>query len=170
MEFVKEENLAEGVQGIEVEDEAKFEDWSEEEGDEEAFAALFSDETFPTIQALLNHTKTVHDFDLIKIATDVCKDEIDFIRLVNFVRKSVSEENLKPEEAKSRIYEQKYVNDDVYMMPVLADDALLFRFEDVITFSEDADENEGKERVLEGVSEEDRIARLLETQADRNET
>lgn len=168
MEFVSETDLSEELQGAEIEDEGKFEDWSEEEGEEEQFTSLFSQTTFPSIQALLDNERTNNNFDLIQIARDVCKDEIDFIKLVNFVRRSANEEKLGPEDVKALVYAQKYTGDDKYMIPVLADDALLFRFEDMIVFSDDADEVEAKVgKTSDGASEEERIAQLLETQGKR---
>ncbi|RYG96525.1 hypothetical protein EON65_54285 [archaeon] len=169
MEFVSEQDLSEELQDADLEEDSRFEDWSEEEGEEEQFTSLFSKATFPSIQALLEHEKTVNNFDLIQIARDTCKDEIDFIKLVNFVRKSVNEEKMGPEDVKSHVYAQNYIANDVYMIPVLADDALLFHLEDIVLFSEDADENEDNVPKAPLVSEEERIAQLLETQGKREE-
>lgn len=88
--------------------------------------------------------------------------DLDFlgkIRLVNYIRSQVKAGNLKPDVSSASLFE-----DELYMMPVLEDDALLYSLDDISgeeqSDSSVAAEGKGQEtdkRVLELQEELDRL-------------
>ncbi|KAJ5594775.1 uncharacterized protein N7459_000983 [Penicillium hispanicum] len=129
-------------------DSSDEEGWEDVEPDDETqpVVGLFSEQVFPDVRSMLKDCKEKHNFDLLKIQKELDLDFLDTIKLVNYIRSEVKAGNKTPDvSSKSRF------DDDVYMKPVMEDDALLYSLDDI---TEDQDEDAGlgteaERRVLE---------------------
>lgn len=68
-------------------------------------------------------------------------DFIDTVRLVNYIRSEVRKGNLKPDVSSKSRFE-----DDLYMKPVLEDDALLYNLDDIAEGGEEGIQVSNKEQ------------------------
>ncbi|KAJ5093073.1 hypothetical protein N7456_008934 [Penicillium angulare] len=109
-------------------DSSNEEGWEDLEADDESqpVVDLFSDQVFPDVRSLLKECKEKHQFDLLKIQKDLDLDFLDTIKLVNYVRSEVKSGNKIPD-----VSSKSKFADDVYMKPVLEDDALLYSLDDI---------------------------------------
>ena len=113
-------------------------DWLDVEPDEEAVAivSLFDAKVFHTVDAMLKHCQEQHSFDLV---ANIKRLQLDFhgaVKLVNFIRSQVKENQPLPKEISPNDFE-----DDRYLQPVLENDALLFTLDEVL---EEGDHNDGE--------------------------
>lgn len=86
--------------------------------------------------------------------------DLDFlgsIKLVNYIRSEVKAGNAKPDVSSRTLFE-----DDIYMKPVLEDDALLYSLEDL----EDEPENAAEGKKSETDKERNAEKRVLELQEE----
>lgn len=131
----------------EEEDEDKnFDEWVEDD-DAEPVKSLFSAKSLPSIQALIEHDKEIHGFDLQQVVGQYCTDDISFIKLINFIRSTVvamSSADVPSIIAKVEegLTQRLVLEEDVYMRPVLSDDPLLYLYEDFFANIAVADEDE----------------------------
>ncbi|KAJ6028255.1 hypothetical protein N7540_003831 [Penicillium herquei] len=132
-------------------DSSNEEGWEDVEADDETqpVVDLFSAEVFPDVRSLLKQCKEKHQFDLLKIQKDLDLDFLDTIKLVNYVRSEVKAGNRTPDVSSKSKFE-----DDLYLKPVLEDDALLYSLDDIA-------EEEGEETVP-GTEAERRVQELQE--------
>lgn len=116
------------VSDVSISDEGEGE-WLDLESDEETITitSLFDAKTFPTAQAMLDHCKQAHAFDLAAILQRLNLDFHGAIKLVNYIRHSVKQGTPLPEEITAKDFE-----DDKFLQPVLEDDALLFSLDDIL--------------------------------------
>eukprot|EP01039_Chlorochromonas_danica_P006680 gene6680-7385_t len=150
----------EEVEGLEEVE--HFEDWSE--GEEEHFVSLFDGLAFASVQALVDHDRDAHGFDLSQAVKELCDDEISFIKLVNFVRRRVrdSPEGLQADALWEDLRQKGFLSDDQNMIPVLQDDALLYLFEEAFVFEKEEQEEEIAPRRPQQ-SEDEAIAAALKS-------
>jgi hypothetical protein len=137
----------------EIEDDEKnFDDWIE---DDEAtqVKSLFSDSFFSSIDELIAHEKENFDFDFQAVVRDVCKDDMSFIKLVNYIRRSVKEANQSFQDIITLVNTKEFLGDDRNMIPILEEDPLLYLYADY--FEDLAAESEDNE--LEAGSDDEKI-------------
>ncbi|KAJ5887922.1 hypothetical protein N7495_007963 [Penicillium taxi] len=103
------------------------EGWEDVEPDDETQPVidLFSSQVFPDVRSMLKECKATHNFDLLKVRKDLNLDFFDTIKLVNYIRTAVKDGKIPDVSSKSNF------DDDVYLKPVLEDDALLYSLDDV---------------------------------------
>lgn len=112
----------------------QFDDWSDAE-EEEAVTSLFSSARLASVKELIQYDLEHTGFDLNSTVQAHCRDELDFIKLINFIRKHVSQGLQQAELAD--LIATKAFQDDQYMRPVLENDSLLYLFEEAFDFPED---------------------------------
>ncbi|KAJ5390227.1 Ribosomal protein arginine N-methyltransferase rmt3 [Penicillium cataractarum] len=129
-------------------DSSNEEGWEdvEPEDDSQPVVGLFSDVVFPDVRSMLKECKEKNNFDLVKIQKDLDLDFLDTIKLVNYVRTEVKAGNQSPD-----VSSKAKFADDVYLKPVLEDDAVLYSLDDI---NEDQSEEpapgtEAERKVLE---------------------
>ncbi|KAJ9196945.1 hypothetical protein DTO164E3_4220 [Paecilomyces variotii] len=106
----------------------KDEGWEDVEPDDDSqpIVGLFSTDVYPDVQSMLKETKEKYNFDFRRIQKELDLDLLESIKLVNYIRSEVRAGNTKPDISSKAIFE-----DDIYMRPVLEDDALLYSLEDL---------------------------------------
>ncbi|KAE8145925.1 S-adenosyl-L-methionine-dependent methyltransferase [Aspergillus avenaceus] len=109
------------------------EGWEDVEPDDETqpVIGLFSDKVYPDVHSLLQETKDKYNFDLRRIQKEFDLDFLGTIKLVNYIRTQVKNGNTSPDVSSKSNFE-----DEIYLKPVLEDDALLYSLDDI----EDQDE------------------------------
>ena len=126
-----------------------YEDWESDADDEICVKSLFDDTTFPSLAALMEHDQRVHGFSLPEAAKIVGMDDLYLIMLVNFVRRSVQTAQAAPTpidaafvaQLQREISVKAFLDEfDAYMLPVLADDAMLYLLRDELGGLDDDDE------------------------------
>ena len=153
------------------------EGWEDVEADDETqpVIGLFSEQVFPDVRSMLKDCKEKHSFDLLKIQKDlgtclflhclksrasksqpilrgpnICcpfqgLDFLGTIKLVNYIRSEVKAGNKSPDVSSETKFE-----DDVYLKPVMEDDALLYSLVDSAgDIEEVATGTDAERRVLE---------------------
>ncbi|KAL1873768.1 Ribosomal protein arginine N-methyltransferase rmt3 [Paecilomyces lecythidis] len=106
----------------------KDEGWEDVEPDDDSqpIVGLFSADVYPDVRSMLKETKEKYNFDLRRIQKELDLDFLDTIKLVNYVRSEVRAGNTKPDVSSKDIFQ-----DEIYMRPVLEDDALLYSLDDL---------------------------------------
>ncbi|PLB53133.1 protein arginine methyltransferase RmtB [Aspergillus steynii IBT 23096] len=104
------------------------EGWEDVEPDDETqpVVGLFSEKVYPDVNSMLKESKDKHNFDLRKLQKELGLDFLGTIKLVNYIRSQVKSGNLSPDVTSKSNFE-----DDVYLKPVLEDDALLYSLDDI---------------------------------------
>ncbi|KAL2001115.1 hypothetical protein VTN02DRAFT_2220 [Thermoascus thermophilus] len=135
------------------------EEWQDVEPDVESqpVVGLFSADVYPDVRSMLKESKEKYNFDLRKVIKELDLDFLGSIRLVNYIRSEVKAGNAKPDVSSRTLFE-----DDIYMKPVLEDDALLYSLEDL----EDEPENAAEGKKSETDKERDAEKRVLELQEE----
>ncbi|CEL07493.1 Putative Protein arginine methyltransferase RmtB [Aspergillus calidoustus] len=131
------------------------EGWEDVEPDDETqpVVGLFSDKVYPDVRSLLVETKEKHDFDLRRILKELDLDDLDTIKLVNYIRSEVKAGNLTPDVSSKDKFE-----DDAYLKPVLEDDALLYSLGDIA--DEEAGEVGGTQAERQVIALQEELERL----------
>ncbi|XP_071522697.1 protein arginine N-methyltransferase 1-like isoform X2 [Panulirus ornatus] len=80
---------------------------------------LFCDDTLPSVQISLTHMIDLHGFDLVSFICKFSFDQIDYIKLINYVRQE------KPLPENLRSVDVVKWSSIAYMKPVIAEDSLL---------------------------------------------
>ena len=109
----------------EIEDEQGWEDL-EDDREEVQVKSLFDDKTFSSAQEVFQHCKDNYDFDIRQLKRDLELEDLDLIKLVNYIRTHVKAGNIKPDISSKSCFEG-----DIYLKPVLEGDALLYSLDDV---------------------------------------
>ncbi|PYI15483.1 S-adenosyl-L-methionine-dependent methyltransferase [Aspergillus japonicus CBS 114.51] len=123
------------------------EGWEDVEPDDETqpVVGLFSDKVYPDVLSMLKETKDKHSFDLRAIRKEFDLDFLGTIKLVNYVRSQVKQGNMSPD-----VSSKDKFDDELYLMPVLEDDALLYSLDDIDEEGpEAAGETDAERRVIE---------------------
>ncbi|PYH45530.1 protein arginine methyltransferase RmtB [Aspergillus saccharolyticus JOP 1030-1] len=104
------------------------EGWEDVEPDDETqpVVGLFSDKVYPDVVSMLKETKDKHNFDLRGIRKQFDLDFLGTIKLVNYIRSQVKQGNMSPD-----VSSKDKFDDELYLMPVLEDDALLYSLDDI---------------------------------------
>ncbi|RAH45114.1 protein arginine methyltransferase RmtB [Aspergillus brunneoviolaceus CBS 621.78] len=123
------------------------EGWEDVEPDDETqpVVGLFSDKVYPDVLSMLKETKDKHNFDLRGIRKEFDLDFLGTIKLVNYIRSQVKQGNMSPD-----VSSKDKFDDELYLMPVLEDDALLYSLDDIDEEAPDAaGETDAERRVIE---------------------
>ena len=101
---------------------------------------LFSDETFDSVDAMLAHVLSSYSFDFRETKRRLGLDIYGAIRLANFIRAKVRENELDAASIIASIEPgASFLEDDLFLKPVLDDDAFLFELDD---FEDDEDNSD----------------------------
>eukprot|EP00003_Mantamonas_plastica_P013094 TRINITY_DN2305_c0_g1_i2.p1 TRINITY_DN2305_c0_g1~~TRINITY_DN2305_c0_g1_i2.p1 ORF type:complete len:523 (-),score=201.02 TRINITY_DN2305_c0_g1_i2:395-1885(-) len=150
----------------------EWEEWADE-ADENALC-LFCASRFPTATLTFDHCEADHGFSFSKVSKDLALDFFGKIRLINFIRDQMHQNQClgceqvfdSEEEVLGHMSESQHMtvsaeacSDMKYMIPVLEDDALLSGFDD--------GESEDEEDEVDWADEEEmrRLALLQEREA-----
>ncbi|KAE8348631.1 S-adenosyl-L-methionine-dependent methyltransferase [Aspergillus coremiiformis] len=127
------------------------EGWEDVEPDDDTqpVIGLFSDKVYPNVLSMLQETKDKYNFDLRRTQKELDLDFLDTIKLVNYIRTQVKAGNLSPNVSSKSNFE-----DEIYLKPVLEDDALLYSLDDI----------EDQDSVVPGGTEAEK--RMVELQED----
>ncbi|KAL4782416.1 S-adenosyl-L-methionine-dependent methyltransferase [Aspergillus varians] len=131
------------------------EGWQDLEPDDEAqpVVDLFSDKIYPDVRSMLKESKEKHNFDLRKIKKELDLDFLDTIKLVNYIRSLVKDGNITPD-----VSSKDKFQDEIYLKPVLEDDALLYSLDDIEDEeSEEAGGTQAERQVVELQEELERL-------------
>ncbi|KAL5000251.1 S-adenosyl-L-methionine-dependent methyltransferase [Aspergillus recurvatus] len=132
------------------------EGWEDVEPDDETqpVVGLFSDKVFPDVRSMLKECKDKHDFDLMKLQKELDLDFLDTIKLVNYIRSSVKNGYMTPD-----VSSKDKFQDEIYLKPVLEDDALLYSLDDIEDeeSGEAAGETQAERQVVELQEELERL-------------
>ncbi|KAL2863634.1 protein arginine methyltransferase RmtB [Aspergillus lucknowensis] len=131
------------------------EGWEDVEPDDETqpVIGLFSDRVYPDVRSMLKESKEKHDFDLRGIQRELDLDYLDTIKLVNYIRSQVKSGNLTPD-----VSSKDKFRDEIYLKPVLEDDALLYSLDDFD--AEEAGEPGGTQAERQVIELQEQLERL----------
>ncbi|KKK18372.1 S-adenosylmethionine-dependent methyltransferase superfamily domain-containing protein [Aspergillus rambellii] len=126
------------------------EGWEDVEPDDETqpVVGLFSDKIYPDARSMLKESKDKHNFDIRRIQKEFDLDFLETIKLVNYVRSQVKSGNMTPDFSSKDKFE-----DEIYLKPVLEDDALLYSLDDI---------EEGELETTSGTEADRRVIELQE--------
>ncbi|KAL2185360.1 S-adenosyl-L-methionine-dependent methyltransferase [Thermothelomyces heterothallicus CBS 203.75] len=109
------------------------EDWLDKPGEEDeddqeqvSVVSLFDDRVFPDAPSMLAYCKDKFGFDFLAVRDSLGLDFHGCVRLINFVRRSVKQGTALPQKITA-----DHLADDGLLIPVLADDALIFCLDDL---------------------------------------
>ncbi|KAL6240051.1 hypothetical protein BDW75DRAFT_1660 [Aspergillus navahoensis] len=132
------------------------EGWEDVEPDDETqpVVGLFSDKVYPDVRSMLKECKDKHDFDLMKLQKELDLDFLDTIKLINYIRSSVKNGYMTPD-----VSSKDKFQDEIYLKPVLEDDALLYSLDDIEDgeSGEAAGETQAERQVVELQEELERL-------------
>lgn len=103
--------------------------WLDVESDEESQAviSLFDSQSFQTIDEMFEYCKQHHDFDFPASIRRLQLDFLGAVKLVNFIRHCVEQGQSLPD-----VISQGDIDNDIFLKPVLENDAVLFSLGDVL--------------------------------------
>lgn len=109
-----------------------WQDWKESEDDLE-IQSLFSSKIFQTAKEVWVEAKECYGFDFYQTTVDLALDFYGCIRLVNYIRQKIKN-GLSPSACIDTIHSKSstWINSDLYLKPILEDDALLFSLDDFV--------------------------------------
>lgn len=120
----------------------KFDDWIEDDEEIVRIKSLFDSHYLNSVKALLEYDSKTYQFNLQEIVYEICHDEIDFIKLINFLRKTIqTNQTINNAELTQLVLNKQFLQDDTNMIPVLEDDPLLFLFEEYFSFGPTEEES-----------------------------
>ncbi|RCI14474.1 hypothetical protein L249_5971 [Ophiocordyceps polyrhachis-furcata BCC 54312] len=104
--------------------------WLDLESDNEIslVTSLFDSQTFTTLDKMLEYCKKHFDFDLVANVRRLQLDYVGAIKLVNYIRLCVRQGQALPD-----LICINHIVDDIYLKPVMDDDAVLFSLDDVLS-------------------------------------
>ncbi|KAH6610974.1 s-adenosylmethionine-dependent methyltransferase superfamily domain-containing [Trichoderma cornu-damae] len=105
-------------------------EWLDVENDEESITivSLFDSQTFPSWIEMLNHCKQRYNFDMIATMKSLQLDFHGAVKLVNFIRSRVrDQQQALPENLTLADFQ-----DDCYFKPVLENDALIVSLDEIL--------------------------------------
>ena len=103
----------------------------EEDTEEVSFTSLLDDQQFSSIISMLEYCRDKHNLDIWKLRKHMQLDDLDLIRLVNYVRQEVNDGR-----PNISITSNSQFEDDKYLQPVLLDDAVLYSLDDAFASQE----------------------------------
>ncbi|RMD44500.1 hypothetical protein DV735_g740, partial [Chaetothyriales sp. CBS 134920] len=123
---------------VRLEEDREWED-VEEDREDVTFVSLLDDRTFGNLTEMLEYCKEQYAFSLWDLHNRLQLDDLEKIKLINYIRAEVKKGNTKP-----KIESKAVFDDDKYLQPVLVDDAVLYSLEDVLpsVTADDLDETE----------------------------
>ncbi|KAL1881969.1 hypothetical protein VTK73DRAFT_3298 [Phialemonium thermophilum] len=106
-------------------------EWLEDNEDDEeeeslSVVSLFDDQVFPDAASMLSYCKEKHNFDFLAVRDRLRLDFHGTVKLINFIRQRVRQGEPLPKEISASDLE-----DDLYLKPVLEDDALIMCLDDL---------------------------------------
>ena len=109
-------------------DDVDADDWEDVDGDTvpETFVSLFDHETFNNVVAMFEYCKSKHAFDVWQVQRENDLDFMGLVKLVNYIRRSVSQGKAGLD------YSKSCFDDDYYLLPAMESDAVLYNLEDVL--------------------------------------
>ena len=128
------------------EDKETFSDWEEE--NDVFIVSLFSHFSSGDIKEVFEHDLLNFKFNIKDIASKFCVDEVDLIKLINFIRKQIHDA-----QCCSKVIDDEFINNlkwkisadefmhDEYLKPVMANDALLCQLDDIMELGEVEDDD-----------------------------
>ncbi|KAK5940083.1 Ribosomal protein arginine N-methyltransferase rmt3 [Knufia obscura] len=110
-------------------DDVDGEGWEDVDGDAvpESFVSLFDDNDFDSVVAMFEHCKAKYEFDVWKLQRENDLDFMGLVKLVNYVRRSVSQGNAVPDLSSKSCFD-----DDYYLLPAMESDAVLYNLEGIL--------------------------------------
>ncbi|RMZ91162.1 hypothetical protein DV736_g1614, partial [Chaetothyriales sp. CBS 134916] len=132
-------------EAVRLEEDREWED-VEEDRENITFVSLLDDQTFGSLTEMLEYCKEQYNFSIWDLQKRLQLDDLEKIKLINYVRAEVKKGNTQPKLESKAIFD-----DDKYLQPVLVDDALLYSLEDVlppVTDNDDSDEVEALRQQL----------------------
>ncbi|RMZ80129.1 hypothetical protein DV737_g3190, partial [Chaetothyriales sp. CBS 132003] len=132
-------------EAVRLEEDREWED-VEEDREDVTFVSLLDDQTFGSLTGMLEYCKEQYSFNIWDLQKRLQLDDLEKIKLINYVRAEAKKGNTKPELETKAIFD-----DDKYLQPVLVDDAVLYSLEDVlpsVTANEDYNEVEALRQQL----------------------
>ncbi|KXN70544.1 S-adenosyl-L-methionine-dependent methyltransferase [Conidiobolus coronatus NRRL 28638] len=116
----------------EYQDMENFSDWNDSENEySKDMKCLFCTEQYDSSSDLFLHCRQTHKFDFIELKLKLKLDFYHSVRLLNYIRKKVDENDL------DSIFKVKFTGkeplftDDELLVPYLSEDPLLYAFEDI---------------------------------------
>mmetsp|Transcript_27994 Transcript_27994/g.47029 ORF Transcript_27994/g.47029 Transcript_27994/m.47029 type:complete len:185 (-) Transcript_27994:89-643(-) len=122
-----------------------LDDWEEEE---EPIKSLFNNDMLPTVEDLVQHDLLMFKFDLKHQVSCHCKDDLDVIRLINYIRAKAELASSTGTGATGiteafictlvdEIEKRSFAVDETYLKPMIEGDPLLYSYEDTLFTVED---------------------------------
>ncbi|KAJ0163419.1 Ribosomal protein arginine N-methyltransferase rmt3 [Colletotrichum tanaceti] len=115
-------------------------DWEDAEPEEEetvTFISLLDDSVFPNMNAMLQHCREKHNFDLLAVRRRLGLDFFGTVKLVNFIRQRSHDGAALPE-----VISAEDIADDRFMKPVIDDDALIMALTELDLDDESPESNQ----------------------------
>ncbi|KAI9289583.1 S-adenosyl-L-methionine-dependent methyltransferase [Umbelopsis sp. AD052] len=147
-------------QYTESEVDSNNQDWDDWEGEEEQeeMKCLFCPSTFGSASDVFRHCQDAHNFDFVKTRHQHALDFYQCIRLINYIRKEVmNNQELGNSLPLTITGSEKFLTEDEYLAPVLESDGLLYAFEDL-----DLDDNNEDEFDAPAAKEDIKVTTELE--------
>ena len=116
--------------GLNLEQDEEWQD-VEEDAENVSFTSLFDDQQFSSIISMLEYCRDKHNLDVWKLRKDMQLDDLDLMKLVNYVRQEV-----KAGRSIVSITTKSQFEDNNYLQPILQDDAVLYSLEDAFANQE----------------------------------
>jgi hypothetical protein len=131
--------------GDEASDKSDFNDWqADEDEDEDSYVkSLFCSTKLRSITELIEHDKVNFHFDLVATVKEYCSDDFSYIKLINFIRTILYQEQRREQCSISEIIDflsseltkREFLEGDTYLKPVDENDPLLFLFDEIFEFN-----------------------------------
>lgn len=127
------------VDDNEIEPEKEFSEWIEDDEDDESelVQSLFCETKLRNIEQLIEFDSATFGFDLYYVVKTHCTDDFSYIKLINFIRSFPFDPSSKEASITSlmeAVATSKFLEGEQYLLPILEDDALLFKFEEIFEF------------------------------------
>lgn len=122
-----------------------------DEGESEALiVSLFDERVFTDAMSMISYCKESYNFDFLATRDRLSLDFYGSIKLINFIRSSVRDGQSLPSEIT-----MEQIQDDVYLRPVLGDDALIISLDDLPQENQQIVDGGRSEDSITGSSRED---------------
>jgi cobalamin biosynthesis protein CobT len=123
-----------------------FNGWVEDD-DTISVNGLLEDKLFDSVSSLVEYEKSQWNFDMDLIVPQLCDDVGSFIKMINFIRTFISSHSEITDsvvnQLKEKLYRKHFLSEELYMIPVLPNDPLLYMFEDYfVCFNEDGEKED----------------------------
>ncbi|KAL9034290.1 MAG: hypothetical protein Q9214_007107, partial [Letrouitia sp. 1 TL-2023] len=112
-------------------------DMTGSEIEQEKFKSFFDEKEFSDLQQMLDYCNWTYGFDLIRVKDDMGLDEVDLIKLVNYLRSESRRVDGLPD-----LSSRTFLQGDQYLKPTMADDAVLYNLSQLASDSATATQRE----------------------------